>query len=84
MLPTRVEIAEHIAFVFTGTAVTRDHIVTAAETTGARKAVLDVLERLPDGPFHNLRQLWPSLADIAIEPTQTLATGRSNGRRIQA
>jgi hypothetical protein len=65
---TRVEIAQHIANVFTGTPVTRNQIVGAAERTGARPAVLHVLRGLPMGPFHDLRQLWPALPDVPIEP----------------
>jgi hypothetical protein len=42
--------------------------VGAAETTGARPAVLHALRRLPMGPFHDLRQLWPALQDVPIEP----------------
>jgi hypothetical protein len=42
--------------------------VGAAERTGARPAVLHVLRRLPMGPFHDLRQLWPALPGVPIEP----------------
>lgn len=64
----RLEIAEHTAKAFTGATVTREQILLIARQTGARPAVLRVLERLPDVPFHELRELWPDLPGVPIEP----------------
>lgn len=71
MPATRIEIAEHTAEAFTGATVTRDQLLEIATQTGARPAVLRVLERLQDGPFHELRELWPDLSGVPIEPEST-------------
>ena len=68
MPATRIEIAAHVGNVFAGGAVTRDQLVAAAQSTGARPAVVQVLERLSRGPFYEMRQLWPELPDVPIEP----------------
>jgi hypothetical protein len=65
---TRLEIAEHVAGAFTGPAMTRDQLLAVARQDGARRAVLRVLAELPDGPFHEVRQLWPAIPDVPIEP----------------
>lgn len=74
MPATRIEIAEHTAEAFTGATVTREQLLAVATQTGARPAVLRVLERLPDVPFHELRELWPDLPDVPIEPAPTPIT----------
>lgn len=71
MPATRIEIAQHTAEAFTGATVTREQLLAIATQTGARPAVLRVLERLPQGPFHELRELWPDLPGVPIEPAST-------------
>jgi len=68
---TRIETAEHTAEVFAGATVTREQLLEIATQTHARPAVLRVLERLQDGPFHELRDLWPNLSGVPIEPEST-------------
>jgi hypothetical protein len=65
---TRIEIAEHTAEAFAGATVTREQLVAIATQTHARAAVLRPLERLPDGPCHELRELWPDPPGVPIEP----------------
>lgn len=66
---TRVEIATHVAQLFTGVLVTRDDVVAAAAHAGARAEVLATLERLPDRRFSGLRDLWPEIPEVPIEGT---------------
>ena len=68
MPPTRAEIAEHVATAFEHGRVMRAELVAVAARSGAREEVLRVLERLPKGPFHDIRQLWPSLPGVPVEP----------------
>jgi hypothetical protein len=65
---TRVEIAEHVAGAFAAGPVSRDDLLATARATGARRAVVQVLEQLRGGPFHEMRQLWPALPEVPIEP----------------
>jgi len=66
---TRVEIATHLAPLFTGELVTRDEVLAAAAHAGARAEVVATLERLPDQRFLELRDLWPALPEVPIEST---------------
>ena len=68
MTVSRVEIADCVETAFTGGPVTRDELVALAHRSGASPAVLQVLAGLPDGPFRELRQLWPAIPDLPIEP----------------
>ena len=68
---TRVEIVEHIGAAFASAPIGRGELLTLARQGGARPAVLKVLEELPDGPFRKVRDLWPALPDIPIEPDVT-------------
>lgn len=65
---TRLEIAEHVASGFIGSPLTREQLVALAQRSGARPAVERILEQLPDGQFQDVRQLWPALPDMPIEP----------------
>lgn len=67
MPATRVEIADSIGEAFAAGPMTREDLLAAANRAGARPQVLRVLERLPHGPFHELRQLWGSIPDVPIE-----------------
>jgi hypothetical protein len=64
---SRVEIAEQFATAFMGPPVTREQLLAFARQGGARPAVLQQLEQLPDGPFREVRELWPSMPDLPIE-----------------
>lgn len=68
MPATRVEIADHIADAFGHGPVGRDDLIAAALRSGARPEVIDTLRRLPPGPFREMRQLWPALPGVPIEP----------------
>lgn len=63
---TRVEISEHIAEAFNHPPADRDDLLAEAARTGARPAVIDLLEQLPARSYPNLRGLWPHLADVPI------------------
>jgi len=65
---TRLEIAEHVASGFIGSPLTREQLVALAHRSGAQLAVERILQQLPDGQFQDVRQLWPALPDMPIEP----------------
>jgi hypothetical protein len=65
---TRVEIADHIAGAFGRGPVTRDDLIREAVRTGARDAVIRLLRRVPAGPFRDMRQIWPALPGVPVEP----------------
>lgn len=72
---SRSEIAEHVALVFAGPPVTREQLVEFARRDGARPAVLRLVEQLPDRPYREVRELWPSMPDLPIERAEP-ASGR--------
>lgn len=65
---TRLEIVEHVAAAFDGEPTARDQLLALACQRGARPAVLRALEELPHGPFRQVRDLWPLLPDMPLEP----------------
>jgi hypothetical protein len=65
---TRVEVIDHIGAAFTGGPLTRSDLLLAAQRVGARPAVLELLERLPDHRFSRPNELWIDLKDVPIEP----------------
>jgi hypothetical protein len=65
---TRVEVIDHIGAAFTGGPLTRSDLLSAAQRVGARPAVLELLERLPDHRFCRPNELWTDLKDVPIEP----------------
>ncbi len=67
MPATRVEIADSIADAFAEGPMTREDLLAAAKRAGARPQVLRALERLPHGPFQEMRYLWASIPDVPIE-----------------
>jgi Protein of unknown function (DUF2795) len=64
---TRVEVIDHIGAAFTGGPLTRSDLLLAAQRVGARPAVLELLERLPDHRFTRPNELWTDLKDVPIE-----------------
>jgi hypothetical protein len=64
---TRVEVIDHIGAAFTGGPLTRSDLLSAAQRVGARPAVLELLERLPDHRFSRPNELWTDLKDVPIE-----------------
>jgi Protein of unknown function (DUF2795) len=64
---TRVEVVDHIGDAFAGGPLTRSDLLVAARHGGARPAVLEVLERLPDRRFSRPHELWTDLKDVPIE-----------------
>jgi hypothetical protein len=65
---TRVEVIDQIGAAFTGGPLTRSDLLLAAQRVGARPAVLELLERLPDHRFSRPNELWTDLKDVPIEP----------------
>jgi len=63
---TRIEIADHVERAFSTGPATREDLLTAARTAGARPAVLDLLTTLPDRSYPELRQLWADLPETPI------------------
>ncbi|WP_149181933.1 DUF2795 domain-containing protein [Streptomyces sp. TRM49041] len=61
---TRTEIADHLATVFANGAMSRSDLLIAAAGAGARTEVRQVLERLPDRRYTDLRQVWEDLPPI--------------------
>jgi hypothetical protein len=65
---TRVEVIDHIGQVFGGGPLTRSDLMAAASQNGARRDVVDVLGRLPEGRrFTRPHDLWHDLADVPID-----------------
>ena len=64
---TRVEVIDNIGDAFAGTPLTRSDLIGAARRVGARPAVLELLERLPDHRFSRPNELWTDLKDVPIE-----------------
>jgi Protein of unknown function (DUF2795) len=64
---TRVEVIDHIGEAFAGAPLTRSDLLVAAKRVGARPAVLELLERLPDHRFSRPNELWTDLKDVPIE-----------------
>jgi hypothetical protein len=64
---TRVEVIDHIGEAFAGGPLTRSDLLVAARRVGARPAVLELLERLPDRRFSRPHELWTDLRDVPIE-----------------
>lgn len=64
---SRSEIAECLEHAFVGRAVSPESIVEFAADHGARPPVLEVLRRLQEREYRNLRDLWRELADVPLE-----------------
>jgi hypothetical protein len=65
---TRVEVIDHVGEAFAAGPLTRSDILVAASSRGARPAVLEVLERLPDRKFSRPHDMWMTdLRDVPIE-----------------
>lgn len=63
---TRREVAALVAPVFGNGAVHRDAILATARGAGARREVLEYLERLPAYRYAELRQLWDHLPPAPV------------------
>ncbi|MEU6754900.1 hypothetical protein [Streptomyces sp. NPDC046685] len=61
---TRMEIADHLSGLFTNGAMGRSDLLIAA--AGARPEVRDVLSRLPERRYTELRQVWEDLPAIPV------------------
>lgn len=66
MTVTRTQIAEHIAEAWRVTPATRADLLDAAVSNQAPPAVLEMLHRLPEENYRQLRQLWRHLADVPV------------------
>ena len=64
---TRIEVIDHLGGAFSSGAVTRADLVAAASRNGARRAVVELLGRLPDRKFSQPHDLWHDLVDVPIE-----------------
>ena len=64
---TRVEIAVAVETAFIASRDPgRTDLLTAARAASARSAVVQILERLPERVYNNLRDIWPHLPAIPI------------------
>ncbi len=63
---TRIEIAEHVEAAFDHGPANRDALLSAAHTSHARQALLQILDTLPDRNYAELRQLWTDLSEVPI------------------
>lgn len=71
MPATRVEVVECLSPALSGGPLQRDQLMAAALSTGARQAVLDLLQSLPAGlQFGHVRDLWACLPDVPIDHGQ--------------
>lgn len=64
---TRVEVIDHIGEAFAGGPLTRSDLLVAAQRVGARPAVLELLQKLPDRRFTRPHELWTDLSYVPIE-----------------
>jgi uncharacterized protein DUF2795 len=67
-MTTRVEIADVLRSRLDGPLRSKAELLETARSLGARDAVMEALERLPDRKYSGLRDLWPCLPGIPIEP----------------
>jgi len=67
-MTTRIEIADVLRSRLDGQLRSKAELLEAARALGARDAVVEALERLPDQKYGGLRDLWPCLPGIPIEP----------------
>jgi hypothetical protein len=68
MSTSRTEIADHVAPTFGKGSATKDELLATAHSNGAPSAVLDELQRLPEQSYRDLRELWPELPGLPVEP----------------
>lgn len=64
---TRVEVIDHIGAAFASGPLTRSDLLTAAQSVGARPAVIELLGQLPDRKFARPHELWNDLSFVPIE-----------------
>jgi Protein of unknown function (DUF2795) len=64
---TRVEVVDHIGDAFASGPLSRSDILTAAQSVGARPAVIELLGQLPDRRFARPHELWNDLSFVPIE-----------------
>ena len=64
---TRIDIADTIGDVFDQPPVSRTELLATAESAQADPTVIDALERLPEGNYSMLRDLWRHLDDVPVE-----------------
>ena len=67
-MTTRLEIADVLRDRLDGPLRSKAELLETARALGARDAVVQALERLPDQKYSGLRDLWPCLPGIPIEP----------------
>lgn len=67
---TREEIAAHVHRAFIPGVATKENLLAAAALSGARTEVLEVLGRLSDRPYREIRQIWPDLPDVPVDVDQ--------------
>ena len=67
-MTTRIEIADVLRDRLDGPLRSKAELLEAARALGARAVVVEALERLPERKYGGLRDLWPCLPGIPIEP----------------
>lgn len=63
---TRLEIADAVRDAFGPRGADRDGILAGAARNRARPEVIEVLRRLPDRTFREMRGLWEELSDVPV------------------
>jgi hypothetical protein len=64
---TRTEIAHHIAGAFVPAGARSAELVEHATQSGARPEVVAAIERLPEGMYPSMRDMWKHLDDIPVQ-----------------
>ena len=67
-MTTRIEIADVLRDRLDGPLRSKADLLDTARAAGARAVVVEALERLPERKYGGLRDLWPCLPGIPIEP----------------
>jgi len=63
---TRMELASHIGAAFTHGPTSRDTMLAYASGSHARPEIITVIQRLPDKPYSEVRDLWYELGDLPV------------------
>lgn len=64
---TRIEIADCVESAFTGPPIGPADLIEYAADHGARNPVINVLGRLHEDSYRELRDLWSELNDVPVE-----------------
>ncbi len=79
---TEIDRADSISEAFAHPPVSRAELVTTASTAQADPHVIDALERLPEGNYSMLRDLWRHLGDVPASYRIELVNGSSRYQEV--